>query len=78
MEECKHCNSTNLEWKIEAYTNSTVANERYNNHDFFVQMYQGCIDCGETLEIIQHVDTYESEEVQAALSQLGKALLETK
>jgi hypothetical protein len=75
MKECKHCGSDNLEWKIEAFTNSQVSNGRYNNHDFFVQMYQGCTDCGETLEIIQHIETYESPEIQEALAALGETLL---
>lgn len=75
MKECKHCQSNNLVWRIESYTNSKVSDGRYTGHDFFVQMYQGCEDCGETLEIIQHVDTYESPAVQEALANLGETLL---
>lgn len=74
IDVCPHCGHDKLDWKIEAHTNAQVSNGRYNNHDFFVQIYSGCDACGETLTVIPHVETYESERITKAIRDLADAI----
>lgn len=74
IDTCPNCGGIELDWHIEPFTNSQVSNGRYNNHDFFVQIYSGCQDCGETLTVIPHVNNYESEKVKKAIRDLAYAI----